>query len=636
MNASPLWTPSDSSIQASNLTKFAHAVGVQPPDFSAMHRWSIDHRPEFWKHVWSFTEIRGDCGLRTVIDPHLFPGARWFPDARLNFAENLLRYKDERQALVSIDESGERTAMSFAELAEKTARFANHLRNQGVGPGDTVAAWLPNVSEAVVGMLGTASLGAVWTSVSPDFGVAAVVDRLGQIHPKVLLACNRYRYNGREFNIRRKVEQVQQAVPSIRSMVWLEDSERCSFARIWGEQPRSIDCPQLPFNHPLYILYSSGTTGKPKCIVHGAGGSLIQHLKEHQLHVDLRRGDCVLFFTTTGWMMWNWLVSALASGSAVVLFDGSPFHPHPGRLIDLIDSEGITVFGAGAKYFASIQREGLAPIETHDLASLRTILSTGSPLSQESFRYCYRSFKPDAQLASISGGTDLISCFVLGNPWQPVFEGEIQGPGLGMDVDVVDDGCNSIDDAKGELVCRKSFPSTPLRFVNDPDDRKFRGAYFDRFEATWAHGDFCERVSRTGGYVIHGRSDAVLNPGGVRIGTAEIYRQVETIPEIVDCVCVGQDWQGDTRVILFVVVEPETRLDSELVARIRMRIRENATPRHVPSKVLEVPDVPRTRSGKIAELAVRDVIHGRAAVNTAALSNPESLDAYANLEELTS
>lgn len=629
-----LWTPEESAIKGARLTEFAAGIGFKPPHYPSLHRWSVQNRAEFWDRVWRYTDIIGYRGSTVALHEDRFPGTQWFPESRLNFAENLLRFTDDRTALIAINEEGQRSELTFRELGQRAAQFADFLVDADIQQNDRVAAWLPNIPEAVIGMLGTASIGAIWSSVSPDFGVAGALDRIGQIQPRILLACTGYQYNGKQYDVRAKVEQVRDAVKGIERIVWLDHDSEASFDAIWERKKTRLEYRRLPFNHPVYIMYSSGTTGKPKCIVHGAGGTLIQHLKEHQLHVDLRREDRIFFFTTTGWMMWNWLISALATGSTVVLYDGSPFAPQPSRLLDLIDTEQLTVFGVGAKYLASIQKTGLEPTNSHQLTSLRTILSTGSPLSHESFQYVYKSFKPQVQLASISGGTDLISCFVLGNPWSPVFEGEIQGAGLGMDVDVVNDHGGSLAGTKGELICRSSFPSAPIGFWNDEGDRRYRSTYFERFPNAWAHGDFAERMPDTGGFLIHGRSDAVLNPGGVTIGTAEIYRQVETISEVVDSVCVEQQWQDDTRVVLFIVLQEGIELDDMLISKIKQRIRENATPRHVPKKIIAIPDIPRTRSGKIAELAVREVIHGRQITNTTALENPESLDSYRELLEL--
>ena len=634
---SELWRPSAAAVERANLTRFAAGLGFEPPDYAALHRFSVEHRAEFWDSVWKFCDVVGERGRGpALIDGERFPGSRWFPGARLNFAENLLRHRDDAVAIVSVLEDGRRRTLTFRELARQTAAFARCLADLGVGRGDRVAGWLPNVPETVVAMLATASQGAVWSSCSPDFGVEGALDRFGQIEPKVLIACDGYGYGGKRFDVRERAQAVQARVASIEHLLWVSmqgevDDSIAAACRRHADAPLAF--VPLPFDHPLYVMYSSGTTGKPKCIVHGAGGTLLQHLKEHLLHVDLRREDTLFFFTTCGWMMWNWLVSALATGCRVVLYDGSPFHPDPGALIDLAEREAVTVFGVGAKYLSAIEKAGVKPRENHDLSALRSVLSTGSPLTHEGFRYVYREFKRDVALASISGGTDLISCFALGCPWLPVYEGELQAKGLGMAVDVFDEAGRPMASGKGELVCQRSFPSSPIGFWNDPDNHAYRAAYFDKHPGVWAHGDFAE-FTANGGMIIHGRSDAVLNPGGVRIGTAEIYRQVETIEEVVDALAIGQEWEEDTRIVLFVVMRDGIELDDAIRERIRRRIRVHASPRHVPGVIAAVPDVPRTLSGKIAELAVREVVHGREVRNTTALANPEVLGAFKDRREL--
>ncbi|MCZ6617796.1 MAG: acetoacetate--CoA ligase, partial [Gammaproteobacteria bacterium] len=529
--------------------------------------------------------------------------------------------------------------LSYSEVYRQTAHINSTLAREGVEAGDQVAGWLPNVPDTVIAMLATTSRGAVWSSCSPDFGVSGALDRFGQIEPKVLFACDGYYYNGKNISIVDKVREVAGQIPSIRLIIWVSllnqaPSGSCTFAELIGDGTPDMQFAQRPFSDPLFVMFSSGTTGKPKCIVHSIGGTLIQHLKEHQLHTDLKRDDHLFFFTTCGWMMWNWLVSGLATGATLVLYDGSPFYPGPDRLLNIADGERISIFGVSAKYLSALENAGITPRDSHQLNDLRTILSTGSPLSEESFRYVYQRFKPDVHLASISGGTDLISCFVLGNPLSPVWAGELQCRGLGMAVDVWDDDGQAVRGQKGELVCTMAFPSCPIGFWNDANDEKFKQTYFERFPGVWAQGDFAE-ITANDGFVIHGRSDAVLNPGGVRIGTAEIYRQVEQLPEVVDAVCVGQEWHDDTRIVLFVVLIAETELTKALIQTIRNQIRLNASPRHVPARVIQVADIPRTMNGKIVELAVRNIIHGRPVENTSALANPEALEHFRGLEELS-
>ncbi len=571
----------------------------------------------------------------------------WFPEARLNFAENLLRFRDDRDAIVSWDERGRRRKLSFAELHQEVARVASALRDLGIQPGDRIAGFLPNIAETVIAMLGSAMVGAVWSSCSPDFGTQAVLDRLGQIQPRVLFAADGYRYAGKELDVLDRVEGIRAAIPSIEQVVivpWLRDDpdlSRVRGATSWAgfsaepssrraaEPPsrRAVEPTRFPFDHPLYIMYSSGTTGLPKAMIHGAGGTLLQHQKEHVLHTDLTRDDRIFYFTTCGWMMWNWLVSSLAVGATVVLYDGAPMAPRKDILWDLAAAERVSVFGTSARYLAAAEQEGLAPRRTHQLTALRAILSTGSPLAPHSFDYVTRDIGGDIHLASISGGTDLISCFALGDPTRPVYRAEIQTRGLGMKVEILDDGGTPVVGRPGELCCTMPFPSRPVRFWNDPDGSRYRSAYFEHFPGIWRHGDWAE-LTRHGGIIIHGRSDATLNPGGVRIGTAEIYRQLEEMPEVVDSVVVGQDWQEDTRIVLFVQLREGQKLDDALKDRIRRRIRERASPHHVPKVILQVADVPRTVSGKVSELAVREAIHGRPVKNADALANPASLEQF--------
>ena len=652
----PLWTPDKDAVARSNLTAFLGEVrqswnpaGVSQTD--DLYRWSIDRPEEFWAAVWRFCGVVAEGNASTVVrDFDRMPGARWYPDTRLNFAENLLRFCDDREALVFWNEQGRQFALTYRELYQQVARFAAGLRAAGVGRGDRVAAYMPNRPETVVAMLAASSLGALWSSCSPDFGTSGVRDRFGQIEPKVLLAADGYFYNGKTFDTLERVRTLQRDLPSIERTVVVPYTapapslDGLRGAQLYGEflaasGDESLVFERLPFDHPLYIMYSSGTTGPPKCIVHGAGGTLLQHLKELVLHTDLKRDDRIFYYTTCGWMMWNWLVSSLAVGATVVLYDGSPFYPGPERLFDMAEQERITVFGTSAKYLAAVENAGLAPARTHDLGAVRTIMSTGSPLADEGFYYVYESVKSNAQLASISGGTDLISCFALGDPTAPVYRGELQTRGLGMKVEVFDDNGRSLPAGeKGELVCTAPFPSMPLGFwpldsANDAGDRKYHAAYFERFPGVWHHGDYCELTDQ-GGMKIWGRSDTVLNPGGVRIGTAEIYRAVEKLPEVLEALAVGQDWDNDVRVVLFVRLRPESKLGGDLAARIREQIRRDRTPRHVPAKVIEAPDLPRTLNGKLAELAVRQTIHGREVKNRDALANPEALDFFRELPEL--
>ena len=636
MSRNQLWHPSELFLDSCNLTRFAESIGSKPPNYFQLHDWSINNKQEFWRRVWEFANILGDIGDTVLENEDVFLNSTWFPKARLNFAENLLRRADNEIAIVSATELGLRSELTFADLRRKVAQFASALNELGIEPGDRVAAYLPNVAETVIAMLGTASIGAVWSSCSPDFGFQGAFDRFSQISPKVLLACDGYTYNGKPFAVSQNVRLLEQQIESIERVIHLSflSHQVDDFDSIFQNDEKTGDYHRFPFHQPLYVMYSSGTTGKPKCIVHGAGGTLIQHLKEHQLHVNLGDHSTIFFYTTCGWMMWNWLVSALASGSTIVLYEGSAFWPNPNTLFRLIENEQINVFGASAKYYSALQKVNVRPKMEWDLTSLESMQSTGSPLAPESFDYVYRDIKDDVQMASISGGTDLISCFALGVPWLPVYRGELQGPGLGMAVDVFDELGNSVRSARGELVCTQTFPSKPIGFWNDPEDHKYRSAYFEKFPNVWAHGDFAEIVETTGGLVIHGRSDAVLNPGGVRIGTAEIYREVEAMQEISEALCIGQNWHDDVRVILFVVLAPTIKLGEDLSAKIKQRLRTNASPRHVPAKIIAVPEIPRTRSGKIAELAVRDLIHGQDVLNKSALANPECLSMFENIPEL--
>ena len=641
----PIWRPDEARAEATQIAQLARMQGFAGA--AAVHdlwEWSVDDIEGFWRLLFKEGAIATiPDSLETLRHAERMPGAIWFPGTSLNFAENLLRRRDATPALIFRGEDGSRRELSWAELWDQVAALAASLKADGVRRGDRVAGYLPNAPEAVIGMLATASLGAVWSSCSPDFGISGVLDRFGQIEPKVLMTVDGYHYAGKRVDIRPKVTEIAGALPSLARTVVYPFLEKApdlagipnavAFADYLTRPAPDLAFTRVPFDHPLYVLYSSGTTGKPKAIVHGVGGTLLQHLKEHKLHTDVRPNDRFFYFTTCGWMMWNWLATGLASEATLVLFDGSPFHPTPDILFDIAAEEGIAAFGTSAKYLDALKKAGRAPMRTHDLGKLRTILSTGSPLVAESFDWVYANIKSDLQLASISGGTDIVSCFVLGNPAGPVYPGEIQMRGLGMAVEIFDDSGRPVRGQKGELVCTKPFPSMPVSFWNDPDGSRYRKSYFDRFPGIWCHGDYAE-LTLHDGIIIHGRSDAVLNPGGVRIGTAEIYRQVEQIEAVQESICVGQDWDGDVRVVLFVRLENGVALDQDLQDRIKKQIREHCTPRHVPARIVQVTDIPRTRSGKITELAVRDVIHGRQVNNTEALANPEALEFYRDLPEL--
>ncbi|MBR9884897.1 MAG: acetoacetate--CoA ligase [Oceanospirillales bacterium] len=644
----PLWTPSTARIASTRLWNFIqtlnHDLNLDIQSYPDLWQWSIDNSEAFWSRLWDYAGVQAESkGVNILKDGDRMPGAQWFPEARLNFAENLLRWRDDRPAVVFCGEDGRRNELSHAELYAQVAALASALRAQGIRPGDICAGFMPNVPETLIAMLATTSIGAIWSSCSPDFGINGVVDRFGQVKPRVLFTTDGYIYNGKRLSSIDKVAGIAGDIDSVEQIIvvpFLEqtpDISALSGAQLLDDfadhSAQEIVFEQLPFNHPLYVMYSSGTTGVPKCIVHGAGGTLLQHLKELILHTDIGRDDRFFYYTTCGWMMWNWMATGLATGCTLVLFDGSPFAPKASVLWDMAEREQISVFGTSAKYLAALEKAGVKPGKTHDLSALKAVLSTGSPLSHESFEYVYRDIKADLQLSSISGGTDIVSCFALGCPILPVWAGELQCRGLGMAVDIFDDEGHSQVEQKGELVCTQPFPSMPIKFWNDADGKRFHDAYFAQFNNIWAHGDYGE-ITVHGGVIIHGRSDAVLNPGGVRIGTAEIYRQVEKVEEVLESLCIGQPWQDDVRVVLFVRLREGITLDDALIKRIKDTIRANTTPRHVPAVVVQVADIPRTISGKIVELAVRQVVMGENVKNKDALANPEALELFRDLPEL--
>ncbi|MGE5545745.1 MAG: acetoacetate--CoA ligase [Solirubrobacterales bacterium] len=645
-----LWQPSPERIAQANLTAFIEEVnarfGAGVSDYSSLWQWSVAAPDSFWLMVWEWCGVIGDGpGAVVVDDVHRMPGAKWFPEARLNFAENLLRHApDGGDAIVFWGEDKVKRRLSYAELHALVSRLQQALKAAGVGVGDRVAGYMPNMPETVAFMLAAASLGAIWSSASPDFGVQGVLDRFGQIAPKVMVSADGYFYGGKSHDSLGKLAEIVPAIASVERVVVVPYTrERADIGAVVKAvhlddfiapfAAAAVEYERLPFAHPLYIMYSSGTTGAPKCIVHSTGGTLVQHLKEHNLQCDERPGDRVFYFTTCGWMMWNWLVSALAAEATLLLYDGNPSALDGRILFDFADAEGMTLFGTSAKWIDAIAKMGLEPKATHRLDTVRTITSTGSVLAPEGFDYIYRCVKDDVQLASISGGTDIVSCFMLGNPIGPVWRGEIQARGLGMKVEVYGEDARPVTGEKGELVCTQAFPSMPIGFWNDEDGEKYRKAYFDRYPGIWTHGDWVE-LTEHDGIIVYGRSDATLNPGGVRIGTAEIYRQVEQFDQVLESLVIGQDWGGDVRVVLFVRLRPGLKLDQALTDAIKKKIRDNTTPRHVPAKIVQVEDIPRTKSGKIVELAVRDVVHGRPVKNREALANPEALDLYAQVPEL--
>ncbi len=651
----PLWTPSKQRVEQTSLYRFMREMeaktGQTFADYESFRLWSTQNMDVFWSEVWDFCGLVGDRGERVLPqglggEAQMHPGAVFFPDARLNFAENLLRRNDESKALVFRGEDKIETVISWRELNEKVFQFARALQALGVQKGERVCGLMPNMPETIIAMLGAAAIGAVWASASPDFGEQGILDRFGQIEPKVMIACAAYHYNGKSHDCLKKLAAVQDNLPSIEKMVVVPyadanpDLSELNNATLFDDFIKNQDSAPIKFdrfefNHPLFIMFSSGTTGIPKCIVHGAGGTLIQNVKELVLQCDVKPGDAMFYFTTCGWMMWNWLTIGLAVEATLLLYDGSPFYPKPDSLFDYADAHDMMMFGTSAKYVDALKKEGCSPAKSHKLDKLKILCSTGSPLMHESFDYIYSDIKSDLHVASIYGGTDILSAsFGIGNPISPVYRGELQGPALGMAVDVFSDEGQSLSTgAQGELVCRKVFPSMPVSFWGDEDGKRYRGAYFETYDGVWHHGDWAEKTPHHG-LIIHGRSDATLNPQGVRIGTAEIYRQVEQVDEVLESICIGQQWDGDVRVILFVRLKDGVQLDDALTKEIKTRIRQGASPRHVPAKILTVADIPRTKSGKIVELAVRDVVHGRNVKNVEALANPEALELYKDRKEL--
>ncbi len=646
MSDEPLWIPSEADKKKTPLYAFIHWCAERhdsPVDYDDFHNWAVSEPEKFWSCVWAFCAVKGEQGSRVLSNGTDMLNAQFFPDATLNFAENLLSRTGDADAIIFRGEDKVHDRWSWDRLHQEVSRLQQAFRALGIGKGDRIAAMMPNMPETVALMLAAASIGAVWSSCSPDFGEQGVLDRFGQIEPKLFIACDGYWYNGKLQDVAEKVRVISKVLAApVLVVPYAGDAPVLAASlddgRILAEfvtpfEARDVAFQALPFDHPLYVLFSSGTTGVPKCIVHSAGGTLLQHVKEHRLHCSIEPGERLFYFTTCGWMMWNWLMSGLAVGATLCLFDGSPFAPNERVLFDYAEEEKFAIFGTSAKYIDAVRKSGLLPKKTHDLSHLRLMTSTGSPLSPEGFSFVYEGIKQDLHLASISGGTDIVSCFVLGNPLKPVWRGEIQGAGLGLAVDIWNDEGEPVREEKGELVCTKPFPSMPIMFWNDVDGAKYRAAYFERFDNVWCHGDFAEWTQH-GGIVIHGRSDATLNPGGVRIGTAEIYNQVEQLPEIAEAICIGQDFEGDVRVVLFVRLASGVELDDALVKTIKTRIRNGASPRHVPARIIAVADIPRTKSGKIVELAVRDVVHGRVVKNKEALSNPKALDLFVDLPEL--
>jgi len=645
----PLWTPSPERIEQTNVTSLINKINadwdVSLTNSEHLHQFSVTEMEKFWRSLIEYAELNGETWTGPeLVDRNKLPGAKWFPEARFNYAENILKRRDDADAFVFWGENKVKRRMSFKTLYDQVSSISQALKGMGVGPGDKVAGYLPNLPETIIATLAAASLGAAWSSCSPDFGAQGVLDRFSQIKPKVVFCANGYHYNGKTHDSLGKVEEIVIQLPSVEHVVVIEyldgapDLSGLKNAQHWGDvianhAPNEIEFAQLPFDQPLYIMFSSGTTGAPKCIIHSAGGSLLKHASEHLLHCNMKRDDRIFFFSTCGWMMWNWLVSSLAWGATVLLYDGSPFYPSPNILFDYVDAENMTLFGTSAKFIDALSKNGVRPMDTHDLGSVKIMCSTGSTLAPEGFDYVYGAIKKNVHLVSFTGGTDIMGCFMSGDPTKPVWRGELQQAVYGMDVDVFDDNGKSIQGEKGELVCKQPFPTVPLGFLGDPDGSRYHDAYFAVYDNIWCQGDFVEHTEH-GGYIMFGRSDATLNPGGVRIGTAEIYRQVERLDEVKESIVIGQSWDNDVRVVLFVVLSAELTLDDKLTKKIQNQVRANCTPRHVPAKILQVEDIPRTKSGKITELAVRDIVHGRVVKNVEALANPEALAFYEGRVEL--